>query len=155
MINVFSWISDCNSIHSIWKFAGDVFMLTENGVTNINLWFFFFWQSWSLFSNSCIKTECTAVYFSLFTGLCLTSVTKCRKLFARTWVSTELHSSRTLISAQTVPITYRCLIVESDECVPGHSTGKNRHQGAGHDASHAGAAGWTCLSKCSSGVPPI
>ena len=28
-------MSDCNSIHSILKFAGNVFMSTENGVKNI------------------------------------------------------------------------------------------------------------------------
>ena len=28
------WMSDCTSIHSIWNFAGNVFMSGENGVTN-------------------------------------------------------------------------------------------------------------------------
>ena len=32
------------------------------------------------------------MYFSLFTGLCLASVSKCRTLFATTWVSTALCS---------------------------------------------------------------
>jgi len=29
-----SWMSDCSSIHSIWKCAGNVFMLTDKGVAN-------------------------------------------------------------------------------------------------------------------------
>lgn len=35
-------IFDCNSIHSIWNFTSNVFMLTENEVTNKlkNWWFF-------------------------------------------------------------------------------------------------------------------
>ena len=40
MIMFLSWISDCNSIHSIWKCAGHVFMLTKNGVANTNRWLF-------------------------------------------------------------------------------------------------------------------
>ena len=35
MTRFLSWVSDYNSICSIWKFAGHVFMLTENGVSNI------------------------------------------------------------------------------------------------------------------------
>ena len=33
-------MSDCNSLHFIWKFAGNVFMSTENRLANMNWWFF-------------------------------------------------------------------------------------------------------------------
>lgn len=50
-----------------------------------------FQQSWIPFSNSLIKIESRAAYFSLFTGPCLYSVSQCTQLFAITWVSTALH----------------------------------------------------------------
>ena len=34
MMKILNWISDCNSVYSLWKFAGNEFMLTENGVAN-------------------------------------------------------------------------------------------------------------------------
>ena len=82
MIKFLGWISDYNSIHFISKFAENVFMLTEMEL-QIHKKPRLFHQSWKLFSNSCIKI-CKATYFSLFTGLCLVSVSKCIKLFAIT-----------------------------------------------------------------------
>lgn len=42
---------------SIWKPVGNVFMSTKNGVPNIQKNSSLFWHSWSLLSNSSIKTE--------------------------------------------------------------------------------------------------
>jgi len=63
-------------------------MKTKLQVYKKNWWFF--WQSQSLFSNSFIKMESMAAYFSPFTGLSLCSVSKCIQLFVLTWVSTAL-----------------------------------------------------------------
>lgn len=60
---------DCNSIHSIWKSACSVFMLTENGVTKTKK--IICLQSWKLFSNSS---------FLLFAGLCFSLSLKIHKL---------------------------------------------------------------------------
>jgi len=57
------WMFDCNSVYSIWKFVGNVVMLTESGVANITKNPWFFWKSWKLFSYSCIKTKNKAAYF--------------------------------------------------------------------------------------------
>lgn len=46
------------------------------------------WQTWNVFSRYRIKTESTATYFSLHTGLCLASLLQRTQLFATTWVST-------------------------------------------------------------------
>jgi len=109
---------DCNSIHSILKSAGNVFVLTENGVANIpkNLWLF--WQSWNIFSNSLSKHKLKLHIFFLFTGLCLASVSKCIQLFAITSVSTALGPPRVPVSAQTVTIAYCCLVVMSNRWGP-------------------------------------
>ena len=100
MIKLLSWISDCNSVYSVhWEFIGNRLMSTENGVTYMTKKkkkkkkkkkSDFFQQSWDLFSNSFIKTESMAAPFSLFTGLCLASVSKHIQLFTITWVSTAL-----------------------------------------------------------------
>jgi len=62
------WMSYGNSIHSMWKFASNIFMSTENGVayTHTHTQDFFL-KSWKLFSNLFIEKENTAAYFSLFT----------------------------------------------------------------------------------------
>ena len=78
MISVMSWISGCNSIHFIWKFEGNIFISTECCFTCINWWFFR--QSWNLFSNSFTKTESMAVYSLLFRALWLASVSTCNYL---------------------------------------------------------------------------
>ena len=57
-LRFFSWIFDWNSIHSIWKLAGNVFTSTENGVTNtLKDLRFFFLQFSKLFLNSSIKKK--------------------------------------------------------------------------------------------------
>lgn len=66
MIKFLSWIFDCSSICSVWKFTGDISMSTENEVTNIQKNWWFFLQSWNLFLNSFIKLESTATYFFFF-----------------------------------------------------------------------------------------
>jgi len=104
VIKFLSWIFDCSSICSVWKFTGDISMSTENEVTNIQKNWWFFLQSWNLFLNSFIKLESTATYFFflLFTGLCLAYVSKCMILFAISWFSTALCPPLFLVSAQTV-----------------------------------------------------
>lgn len=91
MIQFLSWISDRSSIHSIWTFASDVFMLTGNGVSKVQK------KKKDFFSN--LKT-CSQVplpeqkarlhYLLLFTRLCWANVSKWIKLFAITWVITAL-----------------------------------------------------------------
>ena len=75
MTTFLSWIPDCNSIHFTWKFACNVFMLTENGVTNITKNWWFFLSSWNLFSNFSIKKENKAAY-SPFRAPCVANVIK-------------------------------------------------------------------------------
>lgn len=43
MIRFLSWRSDCNFMHSIWEFAGPVFMLTEKAVADIPRKMMIFW----------------------------------------------------------------------------------------------------------------
>ena len=83
--NFLSWMSDCSSVHSIWKLAGNIFMSTENGITNTTKHWWFSKISWNLYSNSCIQLKSKAAYFSLLTRLLLAEVLKCIKLFALTW----------------------------------------------------------------------
>ena len=81
-----SWISDCNSIHSIWKFTASYVLIQ---LTYVNWkWchkhklMIFFLQSWNLFSNSIIKVERTEAYSLLFKVMCLASVSKYIQLFS-------------------------------------------------------------------------
>lgn len=60
-----------------------------------------FLQSWSLFSNCCMKTESTAAWFFLFTKQCSANVLQCIQLFAIIWISAALHPPRALVSAPT------------------------------------------------------
>ena len=76
-----SWISDCYPRNSLGKFAASVFIATESGVVDGNSRFFFL-QCWILFSNSFIKSECTAVYCSLFRALCLANAWNCMQLLS-------------------------------------------------------------------------
>jgi len=85
-------ISNCNSINSVWKFTSNVFILTENGVTNKLKNWWFSCQSWNLFSNSINKTESTASCSLLFTELFLASVSKSITLCAIAWSGTALHT---------------------------------------------------------------
>ena len=82
-------ILDCNSIHSIWKFANNVILLTENGPANkqTNKQKRFFFYSLETF----IKMGSAAAYILLFTELCLASVPKSGNLFAITWAGTAPH----------------------------------------------------------------
>lgn len=58
----------------------------------------FFCQSWNSFSNSFIKMESSAAYFSLFTGLRLGNVSKSMCLFAKTEL--VLHCTLMVLSFQ-------------------------------------------------------
>jgi len=64
-----SWMSDCNSMYSIWKFTSCIYLnwnwsckYTKNQKG------LFFWNSRNLFPNPFIATEGTAAYLSLLTG---------------------------------------------------------------------------------------
>jgi len=74
-------LSECltATLYFICKFAGTIFMSTENGIVDIQKkkkkgWSFL--QSWHLFSNFFIKTESKAACLSLFTGLRLANASK-------------------------------------------------------------------------------
>lgn len=60
---IFSWMSNCNCIQSIWKSSGTIFMLTESGVANTQ-------------KNDVFQKSCHLAYFSLFTGLCLANLSE-------------------------------------------------------------------------------
>lgn len=57
----------------------------------------FLYQNW--------KQDCI---FTTDHRMCLANVLKCIKVSTGTWVSTVLHSSLALVTAQTVPITLQC-----------------------------------------------
>jgi len=86
-------------------------------------------------SNSFIKTESKAVYFSLFTVLSLASISKYLKLFAITWVSTPLHPPCALDSIKTVETAHWCLVA-AEQWVP--AQGQARLLG-GKSCCHDGA----------------
>lgn len=109
-IRFLSWMSHCNSLYSTWKFAGNVCVSTENGVTNINWWLF--QQTWTLFSNSFIKTESTAARSSLFRSLYLAVI--CLHLSQHCPPGALLVFSRH--SVNSTPVV-RLLL--SNGCVPG------------------------------------
>jgi len=93
-----SWMCDYISIYSIWKFAGNVFRLTESRVSNIQKIDDILY-SWNLFSN-CIKMESTSIYSLLNTGLHFASVSKSINLFAIMWVNAVPLTLHDLVSAQ-------------------------------------------------------
>lgn len=90
-----------------------------------------------------------AVYFSLFTGLCLDNVSTCIQSFAITWIRTLLRPPHTLASAQTALIGHWCL-VGAERWV--HPQSQSRpwvgqschHDGAGQGKA-AGQAGPGCM----------
>ena len=89
------WMSYGNSIHSMWKFASNIFVSIENESQMYKKEKKrFFLKSWNLFSNLFIKVANTAAYFSLFTGqwTCV-SVSKCMKLLVTTWPCHNLRFS--------------------------------------------------------------
>jgi len=137
-----SRVSECNSVHSISKFSGTIFMFTENGVTQINWWLFF--QSWNLFSNFFIKMESTAVYYSLFRAPYSASVSKCIQLFAITWVSTALHPVPWFQPGQCQSHIDVCLLLNS-----GFSPRQDKVTQQGRAATMmVWGRGWTCAELC-------
>ena len=108
MMESLSWVSDCSSIHSIWKFAGNVFMLTENGVANIQRSDGFFWCSSSLFSNR----EHGYVLFAVHR----TAFSQCIKMHTIICQNTVLLLPHVPVSAKAVPIAQQYLAVVSDGC---------------------------------------
>ena len=110
------WIFDCNSIHSMWKFTVNVFMLTENRVASIQKKIDYLGeilkpilkflcqngkQGWMF----CCSQEC---------------VKQCKyiKLFTVTWVSTALCPPCVLVSVQTVLIVHRRVVVAERQVCP-------------------------------------
>ena len=133
-------------------------MWTENRIANIQKnWWFFFQRSWNLFSNSFIKTQSMAAYFSLFTRLCLASVSQYIQLFAITELA--LHSTAHIpVSAQAVLIAHCCVVAVSDGCAPGaglgHSVGQShRHDGTGHPEWTG--LGWLRPTDCGLGMSDL
>lgn len=69
------WISDRNSTHSFSKFTGNVFMLTESGVINIQKNWWFFSRNLETYSQIPLsKWKAQLHFFSLFIGLYLANV---------------------------------------------------------------------------------
>jgi len=103
----------------------------------------FFQHSWNLFSNSFIRMESMATYFSLFRGLYLANITKCIKLFAIAWFSTAQSPLLMLVSVQTA-----VLLLLSTGCIPrvraSHLAGNSHHSGTGQRAA-AGRTGQDCM----------
>lgn len=132
------------SVHSFWISAGNVLMLTEMTELQMHWKTIFFQQSWNLISNSVLRMESMAVYFLLFKGLFLASVSKCIQLFAITWVSTTLCPPCALVLAQMVLISHWCVIVVSDGCIarPGCSVGQSYCH---NNTELCRAVCWTCL----------
>lgn len=58
-----------------------------------------------------LSKQSKVAYFSLLTGPSLTSVSKCMKLFATTWLSTPLHPPRALVPVQTVEAAHDELLL--------------------------------------------
>lgn len=113
MIRFLSWITNCNSIHSLGECAGNICISTGNCVANINWWFFlfffilFFCQCWNLLSNSFLKPERTTAFSSLFRALFISNVSKYIQLFAITWVGTGQHCPlHALVSVITALIAH-------------------------------------------------
>ena len=125
MSNIFLWqeraykileethdpIFDCNSIHSVWKFAGNVFMSPENGVANIQKTDDFFLALLKPIlqflhhsgKHSCIFSAVHRTVFSHWSTYI--------QLFAFTWVAIALCPPHSLILAQAAPVPYQYLIV--------------------------------------------
>lgn len=117
MIRFLNLTSDCNSVHCIWKFAGRVFTLTENGVANnykilsilVILVIIFKLALRFLYHRGKHGYMFSAVHKTGY--WCLANVSKFIKLFAITWVSTALFPLLVLVSAQIGLIAYWCLVV--------------------------------------------
>ena len=88
-----------SQLYSIWKLTANVCMLTGNGVEKKKKKWWLLQESWHLFSNSFIKMESLVAYFLLFTVLHLANVSKCIKLFAKTWA---FHSWSFILNAVMV-----------------------------------------------------
>lgn len=86
-------------------------MSTEIEVSTIQKnWFFFFQQSWNIFSDSFLTIESRTVCFLLFRALCLATVSQCINLFAITWASSVLCPPHALVSAQMGLTVHQCLV---------------------------------------------
>lgn len=76
---IFDWLSDCNTIHSIWKFTCKALRLIENWDSNTQL---FFSNLETCSQIPLFKWKAMLYIFSLFTGSCLADVSKCITLHA-------------------------------------------------------------------------
>jgi len=150
MIRILNRMSDCNSIHSIWKLIGHIFMSSEIGVANIKKKkkdnFFCNLETCSQMPLS--KWKAWLCTFFLFTGQCLGNKSKCIQLFAITWFSTALRSPHALVAAQTV----RATVAEGADGMwqqLGHTASCTRlHKAHGPQVGHA----WYSISFCCSRV---
>ena len=147
MIRFLSWISDCNSIHPIWKFAGNVFISTGNGVTNkhTHAHKIAFLGNLESYSQIPLSKWKTAYFFLLFTEQCFANVIKHILLFTITQVSTSLCAPHVLVSAQTVLITHRCVIVAHPELGLATQWGQSLYYDGVGQAVATGQAGPDCM----------
>lgn len=120
MIKFLCWVPDCNSICSIWKLAHNVFIPTENQVTDIQKIHDFFFPPLKPVLRFLYHNGNTASHFSLFLKLCLASVSQWISLFVITWISTALYPPPyPVVSAQTVLMAHtEVQVMLSDGCMP-------------------------------------
>lgn len=87
---------DCNSLLSIWNFAGNLYALTEKELQ-------IYWKTvfYSHLETCSQISQSMAACFLLFTGCILANVSTCVKLFAMARTNTALFSPHALVSAQT------------------------------------------------------
>jgi len=146
MIRFLSWISDCKSIHSIWKFACNVFVSTEKGVANIN-WFFFFAVLKPILKFLYQNRKQGCVFYAVQSTVFIQWIKI--QLFAVSWISAVQHGpSYALVSVNTVLIAHRGLVC----CwVMGACQGSCLCWRAvsfivwGQRAGHMQVMSWTCL----------
>lgn len=100
----FYGISDCITLHSIWKFTCKVFRQIENWVSNF---YFFFLTLKLVLKFLYLDGKQCCIFFStvMFSQCIKTHNITCHTEFAL-W-----HPPHILALAQTVPIAHRCLVV--------------------------------------------
>jgi len=109
-----------------------------------------FWQSWNLFSNSCIKVQSRAAYFSQFLGLYSQHI-QLNTIICHNWVRTALCPPHVPVLAQTVPISCCCVISVGDGWAPEarlcHSAVQRHHRYIGNTRNCLWCGLWLALSE--------
>lgn len=141
MMTHLSWMSNSKSIHSVWKFASNLFMSTEKWSYKYKLVFFSIilkFLSEYLYQNRKHSFIFFSVHRNVFSQR--TKMHAKMALFAITSVDTELHPSLALVSAETAQTTHQYLVVVSNGCMPKARMGCSAGQSHGHDGMGQGVA---------------